>query len=407
MDRWVSLWAPVTLLAVVFLVYLCVVESSVCTYLWLQPVMQGIGLFCFAWWASLVGARVFLRRWNEDRVARYHADGVLAETERSSTKNRAALKDSEWNELIAGSAALLKAYPEHAANVLEAKAKLLKLSDTILSRFRAGAALGLTSGFVRALLIALLFRAVLIEPYKIPSGSMIPTLEIGDQIFVNKFLYGVRIPFTNYVPFVLVRPPRRGDVIVFNNPIHTEVDYIKRIIGVPGDRLEFTDTELLLNGVPLARSLENADYSYADQPRPLMGLSGAAIARWFEDDWAFSKETLYRETVDGQQYYVLENPEVRELRLSSMFEKTIVVPENSVFVMGDNRNHSEDSRFGLGSGSNRPEFVPYGHIKGKATVIWLSLSKGGFLSSIFGGTGIRYDRFFRSVSLCGSEAPRT
>ena len=75
---------------------------------------------------------------------------------------------------------------------------------------------------------------MLIEPFKIPSGSMIPTLEIGDQIFVNKFIYGVRMPFTNFVPFQIVREPKRGDVIVFNNPVQPDKDFIKRVIGVPG-----------------------------------------------------------------------------------------------------------------------------------------------------------------------------
>jgi signal peptidase I len=404
-DRAVSLWAPVTVLALVFGVYLVVVESAVCTYVWLMPVMQALGLVAFGWWVALVVARLVLRRWNGARKARYHADEVLADFERTAQKHQGALKGRAWDELLAADVDLRRSYLRGEAEVSQATVALDAAFEKHLAKLRGGGWIDFGSGFVRALLIALAFRAVLVEPYKIPSGSMIPTLEIGDQIFVNKFIYGVRLPFTNYVPFVLVRPPKRGDVIVFNNPVNTEVDYVKRVIGVPGDRLEFTDEGVSVNGVPLPKAIETRDYGYWDSHTPLSESFGAMLHRWTTDDWRYSSESLYRETVDGQPHYILDNAVAHADSLARTLERTVTVPEGSVFVMGDNRNNSDDSRFGLGDRSDRPRFVPFGNIKGKATVIWLSLSRGGPLSGIFGGTGIRYDRFFKPVTLCGSEAP--
>jgi signal peptidase I len=406
-DRLVSLWAPVTVLAIVFGVYLVVVESAVCTYPWLQPPMQALGLACFAWWAALVlGRTPLMKRWNEARKQRYRAEEVLAEVEGLANRHRAKLKDKEWEELVEACAALVRAFGPDGAPVAAGVKGLEAAWDRHLKRHQKGGLLDLGSGFARALLIALAFRAVLVEPFKIPSGSMIPTLEIGDQIFVNKFIYGVRLPFTNYVPFVLVREPKRGDVIVFNNPTNESVDYIKRVVGVPGDTLEFTEEGVKLNGQLLTRELENEHYRYWDQyssyGEPLMSW----VRRWRVDDWHEREETLYREQLEGVPHLVLDNPERRAVMLSRQQVRTVTVPEKSVFVMGDNRNNSEDSRFGLGSSSGLPEFVPFGNIKGKATVIWLSLARGGFLSGVFGGTGIRYDRFFLPVTLCGNEAPR-
>jgi signal peptidase I len=404
-DRLVSLWAPVTVLALVFGVYLIVVESVVCASLWLQPVMQAVGLLAFGWWVALLVARLVLRRWNGARRARYHADEVVGDFERTADRHRQELKPKAWAELLEVGAALRRAYLAGEAEVTEATHALEAAFEKHLSRFRHGGWLDFGSGFVRALLIALAFRAVLIEPYKIPSGSMIPTLQIGDQIFVNKFIYGVRLPFTNYVPFVLVRPPRRGDVIVFNNPVHTEVDYVKRVVGIPGDRLVFDEAGVSINGTPLARVVEASAYTYWDSRTPLSESWAAMFERWTTDDWHQEREVLFRETLDGQSHHILDSPAKRVQTLSRMLERSVVVPEGHVFVMGDNRNNSEDSRVGLGDNSDRPRFVPYGNIKGKATVIWLSLSRGGLGSTIFGGTGIRYDRFFKSVSLCGSEPP--
>ncbi len=406
-DRLVSLWAPVTVLALVFGVYLVIVESAVCTYPWLQPVMQGLGLVCFAWWAALVVARTpLLAKWNEARKLRYRAEEVLAEVEALATRHRAQLKEKDWAELVTACEALVRAFGPAAEPVRGALKALEAAYDKHLRRLHKGGLLDLGSGFARALLIALAFRAVLIEPFKIPSGSMIPTLEIGDQIFVNKFLYGVRLPFTNYVPFVLVREPKRGDVIVFNNPTNESVDYIKRIVGVPGDALEFTEEGVKVNGQLVERALENEHYRYWDQyssyGEPIMSW----VRRWGVDDWHEREETLYRETFEGVPHLIFDNPERRSSMLSRQQVRAVTVPEKAVFVMGDNRNNSEDSRFGLGSGSGLPEFVPFGNIKGKATVIWLSLSRGGFGSGLFGGTGIRYDRFFLPVTMCGSEAPR-
>ena len=405
-DRLVSLWAPVTVLALVFFVYLVIVESVVCTYLWLQPVMQGVGVLCFAWWAALVVARFTLRKWDAARRARYHGEEVLAHVEATADKHRAEIKDKAWDELAVACADLVKTFPQPGAAIAQAVKALEATGDRHLARFRKGGLIDFTSGFTRALVIALAFRALLIEPFKIPSGSMIPTLEIGDQIFVNKFIYGVRLPFTNFVPFVLIRPPKRGDVIVFNNPVQPEVDYIKRVIGVPGDRLEFTDDALLLNGQPLETKLEQASYKFSDQPRPLTEGWGDMVRRWLRDDWVETQESLLRETIDGQPHYILEDPEHRKATLAGMRERIITVPEGAVFVMGDNRNHSLDGRFGLGGPENKPQFVPYGNIKGKATVIWLSLARGGLFSSIFGGTGITYSRFFKPVTMCPSEPPR-
>ncbi len=401
-DRLSSPWAPITVLFVVFLVYLTVVESSVCTYPWLMPVMQTVGAICFWVWAGLVVARQVFRKWIGAIKARTIAEELLSETESLVAKNRAALSEKAFAELSEASFQLVSSFHQGAAAIDKSSETLRGLVDKHLAAFQSSSTFSFFSGLVRALLIAFLLRSVLLDPFKIPSGSMLPTLEIGDQIFVNRFLYGIRIPFTNFVPFTLIRPPQKGDIIVFENPQQPGKDYIKRIVGTPGDQLSVDDKTVILNGKPLDNATEALPYNVWEKPVDRMGLDYFTNpGDWFRNDWRPETSELSREKLGDGVHLMAHSVMGR-----NPFSKTVVVPEKHVFVMGDNRDRSLDSRYGLSEGASEPAFVPFGNIKGKATVIWLSLGHGGLLSSIFGGTGIRTDRFFLPVTMCGNEAPR-
>lgn len=178
---------------------------------------------------------------------------------------------------------------------------------------------------VVAILLALVIRTFIVQAFKIPSGSMIPTLNIGDHILVNKFIYGVRIPFFDLVPVPISRP-HRGDIIVFKFPKDEQKDFIKRVIGEPGDVVEIKERRVLVNGTPL-------DEPYIQHTAD--GLSGGM-------------EGLG--TIGGKSERDSFGP--------------VTVPPESYFVMGDNRDQSLDSRFW--------GFVNFNKIKGKAFLIYWS-----------------------------------
>lgn len=214
-----------------------------------------------------------------------------------------------------------------------------------------------------AVLIALFLRAFVVEAFKIPSGSMIPTLQVGDHIFVNKFIYGIRIPWTNLKFGTSYRKPRRGEVIVFIYPKEPDKDFIKRIVAVEGDTVEVRDNVLYVNGQPVPRQYVAEDECvYEDFEE--------ATGRWRPQDCE-----RYLETLDGNQYTTVFDRNGRQNRFSPT-----KIPPGHVFVMGDNRDNSHDSRFW--------GFVPFDMIKGKAMVIWWSS----------GDHTVRLERLFHLVN---------
>ncbi|MDB4979264.1 MAG: signal peptidase [Myxococcales bacterium] len=216
-----------------------------------------------------------------------------------------------------------------------------------------------------AVAIALLLRAFVVEAFQIPSGSMIPTLEVGDHIFVSKFAYGLSIPFTN-TKILQISDPKRGDIIVFKYPLDTSTDYIKRVVGLPGDVIEMRQEELYINGkaVPRERVAQPCHYSE----------SGHGVGEDHDcETWI--------ESLDGRKHETIQEP----MRGPRDFERK-VVPAGHVFVMGDNRDNSSDSRV-WGT-------VDRDLIKGKALIVWWSRNAAddaGFMKSV------RWGRFFQVV----------
>lgn len=224
-------------------------------------------------------------------------------------------------------------------------------------RIREPVAVEYSRSLFPVLLIVLLFRSFLFEPFKIPSGSMIPTLLIGDFILVNKYAYGLRLPITN-TKFLSVGEPKRGDVIVFRYPVDTSVSFIKRLIGLPGDTVSYRDKRLYVNGQLV--ELEE-------------------IGRYTSQDVKCA--TPRRDALRYTEMLGEVNHEVLLHGSSGSRDGQWEVPEGHYFVMGDNRDRSNDSR--------EWGFVPEENLMGRAVGIWLNfdMNKGcGDLSRV--GEGI-------------------
>ncbi|TDJ08263.1 MAG: signal peptidase I [Deltaproteobacteria bacterium] len=204
------------------------------------------------------------------------------------------------------------------------------------------------------LLLVLVFRSSIAEPFRIPSGSMIPTLMIGDFILVNKLSYGAKIPFTDWNIFGFdftakylfgKSDPERGDVIVFKYPRDKSINYIKRVVGLPGDKIEMRDKVIYINGSPV-KTVE---------------ISGKEFMEDMDDKFKVYNFRFYKAEMGKANHVVqLDQDAFYQMNFS---EKT--VPAGHYFVMGDNRDYSSDSRFW--------GFVPRELIKGKALFVWFSM----------------------------------
>jgi signal peptidase I len=219
-----------------------------------------------------------------------------------------------------------------------------------------------TAGLFPVILAVFVLRSFLFEPFKIPSGSMIPTLRVGDLILVNKFHYGVRLPVFN-TKIIENHEPERGDVMVFRYPPQPSLDYIKRVIGVPGDEVAYLNKRLTINGQPVPHT---------------------TMPEFFDSD-SMRYTQQFAEVLNGKSYNTLNNEDrpafvsgVTDFegkdRCSYSLEGVVCkVPPGHYFMMGDNRDNSLDSRYW--------GFVPESNIVGKAFFVWMNFGDLGRIGS--------------------------
>ena len=216
--------------------------------------------------------------------------------------------------------------------------------------------------FFPVILVVFALRSFLVEPFKIPSGSMMPTLLVGDFILVNKFTYGIRLPVIDK-KIIDVNNPQRGDVMVFRYPGDPSLDYIKRVIGVPGDVVEYRDKKLTINGKPVPAT-NTGTYSYVGN-----GLN-------------YITAMVYKERLNGTDHTMMTEPDKPSVYPTQVVDFpyrdncsynaegegfVCKVPKGQYFMMGDNRDASNDSRYW--------GFVPDRNIVGKAFLIWMNFDE--------------------------------
>jgi signal peptidase I len=304
------------------------------------------------------------------RILKKHKQAVQREI---PAKHRDALAES----LVALEASMT-AEPFDSEAFEQHHQRTAELVDRHLARWQRGEIREYAESILIAVGVALMLRAFVVEAFKIPSGSMLPTLQIQDHIFVNKFAYGPNLPFTKtrVLPDL---PPKRGDVIVFEypdpNPRAPSQDFIKRVIALPGDTLEVEGGHPIINGwkVPRCRV---GDY------------------RFNEGEPGYEKQGgLYVEFLGDYSYLTLFEDENLDEGEGFTSRRTLQGPyrvdEGEVWVLGDNRNNSSDSRAwrqGRGAG------VPFDNIKGRALFVWLSFNNRG--EDLL---GVTWDRLFVDV----------
>ncbi len=306
----------------------------------------------------------------QSKALRKEAVRLVRETERI-LKHRGHRLTPTARNVIDGRISEVRAHLTQPSRLEPAMKALRDETDRHSAVLRKASAFEYVQSFGSAILIALFIRAFFIEAFKIPTGSMIPTLMVGDHLFVNKLSYGPRIPFTN-VRIAEFGQPERGEIVVFVFPGEGDdhgKDFIKRIVAVAGDRVRLTDNVLFVNGEAVITDPGTSRQSCSDD-----NLTACQCIRQTErlGDVTYVTQhvapgsDVFRGCMNNPDWPSDDPRQIGNSAHNPDFPE-VVVPQGHVFAMGDNRDNSSDGRFW--------GFIPVEHIKGRALFIWWPLNR--------------------------------